>query len=230
MQANYMWYKDVTLNGEKYRAVYLTAYRPDMYGGAATKSESHVDNNGYETEIRYWFKYEPIAWTISKTDSNGKSLLVADLVIDGQVFNNSTSPDKYAHNGTAVTAPNSYLYSDIRQFLINDFYNTAFDSLSKSIMSDRVFTGTTNDKIGLVTSSDIDGAVGILAKATDYAQIQGVEVTSSGYTSWYLSATGKMSGCDKTRDVQFVTTSGTVNEQHNYYLRGVRPAIYMTIE
>ena len=226
-QQNYMWYKDVTYNGEKYRAVYLTAYRPEMYSGLASSSESYVDENGYKTNTKYWFKYEAIAWTVSKTE-DGKSLLVADLVIDGQVFNNSTSPDKYAHNGTAITAPNSYLYSDIRQFLINDFYNTAFDSLSKSIMSKRAFVGSTEDFIGLVKSSDLSTQISDTAKATDYAKIQGVQV-SSGYASWYLSTTGKMSGCDLTRDVQYITTAGKLSENHNYYLRGVRPAILLNI-
>ena len=103
------------------------------------------------------------------------------------------------------------------------------DSLSKSIMSKRVFVGSTEDYVGLVKSSDISSQLSAFGKATDYAMIQGVQV-SGNYTTWYLSTTGKMSGCDLTRDVQYFTTSGSVTENHNYYLRGIRPAILLEIE
>ena len=70
----------------------------------------------------YWFKCEPIVWRVlNKTDNT--YLLFSDTALDVKQFHSSkenrTIDDKTIY-------ANNYEYSDIRAWLNNDFYNTAF--------------------------------------------------------------------------------------------------------
>ena len=73
--SDYAWYVDVAYGQERYRGVYFVKYRP-CYTDYAASAESdgnheYQDDNGYfvsngKNEINiYWFKYEPIKWTIT---------------------------------------------------------------------------------------------------------------------------------------------------------------------
>ena len=57
-----MLYKDIPYNGSKYRAVKINQYRPYYTGG--TSSYTYQDDNGYNTGIVYYFKYEPLTWRV----------------------------------------------------------------------------------------------------------------------------------------------------------------------
>lgn len=66
-QGDWMKYADITLDGEKYRAVRFTAYRPDFIGDLASTtngSYSMQDDNGYKLNTVYYFKYEPLKWRV----------------------------------------------------------------------------------------------------------------------------------------------------------------------
>ena len=84
-QRDFMWYIDKEYNGEKYRGVYFTEYRPHSrsYSGA---KYSEQDDNGYYTGVIYWFKYEPIKWSIL-SEENGKALLLAGIALDSYQYN-----------------------------------------------------------------------------------------------------------------------------------------------
>ena len=69
---NFMKYADVTLNGEKYRAVKFTEYRPYWSYYLANTAYSYLDENGYYKNTIYWFKYPPVILVV---------LLVLCLVI-----------------------------------------------------------------------------------------------------------------------------------------------------
>ena len=117
--SDHMYYIDKEYNGEKYRGVYFTSYRPNSCGNSSSASNSYQDDNGYVTSTVYWFKYEPIKWLIVE-ESNGKATLVADLILDSQQYDPAGS--------------NNYAESTIRAWLNESFYNTAFNELQQSII------------------------------------------------------------------------------------------------
>ena len=74
----------------------------------------------------YWFKCDLITWNVL---SNGDNYYVlSSVLLDAHCFYNSQ--ERRVIDGYQIK-PNNYEYSDIRTWLNDDFYNTAF-SLSKS--------------------------------------------------------------------------------------------------
>ncbi len=129
----YMWYIDITVNDAEYRGVYFTHYRT---GELNIELEQRLDessitlqaDNGYYINTVYWFKYEPIQWTILTDNYNetGGALLICDMVIDYQPFK--------ANIEGATGYLNNYEESAIRQWLNNTFYTTAFVALEKELI------------------------------------------------------------------------------------------------
>lgn len=70
----------------------------------------------------YWFKCEPIRWSIL-SDNKGEYYLLSSVLLDAFSFHNLRS--ERTINGKTIY-PNNYEYSDIRNWLNNDFYNSAF--------------------------------------------------------------------------------------------------------
>ncbi len=141
---SYAFYKDVTLDGEKYRAVYFTKYRPYSSKLASTGLNSFQDDNGYFINTVYFFKFEPLKWRVLE-EKDGEKLLLLENIIDSEPFQpehyqsqidggNLKSGFSYTnYNGAPQgTFANSYEYSAIRQYLKNKFYKEAFTSLEKS--------------------------------------------------------------------------------------------------
>lgn len=116
LKSDFMWYIDIMFEGEKYRGVYFNQYRPYFTSGSSNTGNSYVDDNGYTKEIAYWFKYEPISWTIL---DESKGLILCDMIIDSQQYD---------------TSSNNYANSDIRAWLNDTFYNIAFTTLQKSVI------------------------------------------------------------------------------------------------
>ena len=84
-EEDFMWYLDVDTDADgvrDYRAVYFEKYRP-IYTTAEAKAELSADpnkvssyqhRNGYDTEMVYWFKYEPIYWHVLSVENNKVTL------------------------------------------------------------------------------------------------------------------------------------------------------------
>ena len=117
--SNIMRYKDVTYNGTKYRGVTFDKYRPDATYETASTSGKYMPQyeNGYTCNKVYWFKFEPIAWRVLNPSSG---LIMCEQIMDSQPFN------PYDHRGSEYFFSSNYAESTIRNWLINDFYNTAF--------------------------------------------------------------------------------------------------------
>ena len=182
---SYMWYIDIEQGGEKYRGVYFTEYRPHHL---PYNTDSYQDDNGYYTKVVYWFKYDPISWTVID-ESGDTALLLCDLIIDAQEFD-------YKGSGNYS---NNYAESTIRSWLNNNFYNVAFSNLQKehilitNVDNSAKTTGynpnsyacsNTNDKIFLLSYADmINSSYGFsnsdaasttrIKYGTDYAHSQG---------------------------------------------------------
>ncbi|MBQ7444486.1 MAG: hypothetical protein IJS71_00910 [Clostridia bacterium] len=84
----YMVFKDVRHEGEKFRGVYFSEFRPYSTGVISSEENSLQDDNGYKMGKVYWFRYEPIKWKILSS-SDGKAFLCAQQIIDAQDFNRS---------------------------------------------------------------------------------------------------------------------------------------------
>ena len=194
--SNFMWYIDKEYNGEKYRGVYFTSYRPYYCDSSSSTGNTYQDDNGYYISTVYWFKYEPITWRILK-ESDGKALILADLAIDSQQFDYDGS---YSNN---------YANSTIRAWLNNEFYNTAFTSLQKDLIeitnvdnsvsstgysSNQYACSNTNDNVFLLSYKEVTGYLTSSSerqmKSSDYAKSQGCyQSTDSSYKGncwWWL--------------------------------------------
>lgn len=124
----FMWYKDVVYGGEKYRGVYFTSYRSTWCNGKNASSEQN--NNGYSIGTCYWFKYQPIKWRVL-TNQNGKAFLLCNIAIDSQEYYHNER--NRTINESDVYASN-YEYSNIRKWLNDNFYNTAFNLAQQSLI------------------------------------------------------------------------------------------------
>ena len=206
-QSDFMYYKDVDIDNNgtyDYRGVYFTQYRPYTYSLSSSIDYTYQDDNGYSTNTIYWFSYDPIEWDIL-TESSGKALIIANLILDSQDYYPSSFLKSFSHNGGTGYA-NNYELSAIRKFLNDNFYNTAFNELQKALIETTTVDNSaesteqspnsyacdnTNDKIFLLsykeattyyTSETARQAIG-----TDYAKCQGLHVNSSnGNSSWWL--------------------------------------------
>ena len=201
---NFMWYIDIEQGGEKYRGVYFTSYR-SFSTSSPSAAISFQDNNGYTTSNVYWFKYEPISWTIlSENTTDGTALILCDMIIDSQEYYITGNGTRTIDEKTVY--PNNYAHSTIRKWLNETFYNTAFSELQKQIIltttvGNNAFTTSsstneyacenTQDKIFLLSYQDvINPNYGFSSdykkldtarrkKTTDYAQAQGASTNTS---------------------------------------------------
>ena len=130
---DFMWYQDVTYGTERYRGVYFTSYRPSSTKVSSSEYYSDQDDNGYTLNTAataYWFKWEPLLWTIL-TESDGEALLLCNSIIDSMEYYHNTS--NRTENGETIYS-NNYAESNIRTWLNATFYETAFNELQQGII------------------------------------------------------------------------------------------------
>ena len=210
-QGDWMRYTDVNYNGNKYRAVKFTQYRPDSTD--RTSNSSYQDDNGYNINTIYWFKFEAIDWRVLDPVTG---LVMCETIIDSQPYSNtlyyneeigeSTSYYKFFNDSAYTNYASDYETSSIRQWLNNDFYNTAFTDSEKNEINittlnnngyytsvgttgyEKLDSKETNDKIFLLSYNEVRNSkfgfksnVSTIDKArfgtgSDYAQCQGLNV------------------------------------------------------
>lgn len=86
-------------------------------GNAYFSSGDRVINGG-----TYWFKCEPVKWAITNVNDNKYELLSTETLGTHQFYANE---ETRIIDGVTIY-PNNYFYSDVRQYLNNDFYNQLF--------------------------------------------------------------------------------------------------------
>ncbi len=200
-----------------------------------------------ENNEKVGFNVEPIKWRVLKIE-NGKALLLSSEIIDTKRYN-STSATVDGYYG------NNYAHSDIREWLINDFYNTAFSSVEKnSIVAttlnnsacatdmnnsghySKYSSASTTDKVFLLSKDEADTYAKkyFQTTVTDYAYANGF-VPGSGTSPsnhWLLRTAGNNTYQIYTVHVRW----GEYTTYFNWYddtiqiLHGVRPAIYLNID
>ena len=203
---DFMRYQDAVLDGVKYRAVIFDSYRPYEPGFISNENNTWQDDNGYEAGTVYWFEFEPLEWRVLDPD-NG--LIICETIIDAQPYNNFviSADSEYWGDANKTYYPNNYAKSSIREWLNNNFINTAFSNEQKSNMkaeslnNDGYYTliGTsgyekydapsTDDKVFLLSYDDVlNSSYGFStgtrfdpareAEGSDYAKCQGLYVYS----------------------------------------------------
>lgn len=191
VKGDWMEYADVEYNGEKYRAVYFSYYRPvQTMWGLTDEAIHYQEKNGYYYNTIYWFKYEPIKWRVIDPVSG---LVLSELAIDSQPYQNTIYSSKGVHysDPDCKNLASDYATSAIRNWLKDEFYNIAFTEKEKAEINETVCknvgTDSTVDKLFLLSVDEFNkyNLKGIECKATDYAKSQGINVENNK-CSWFL--------------------------------------------
>ena len=212
-------------NGERYAKIISTPFSNNY-------SFSTGDTILGATE--YYFLVEPIRWRILE-DTGFQMFLMADLSIDVLMFDSG--------------GVNDWDTSSIRDWLNNQFYEVAFNSIEQSIIMTTVITPpvttgtsssvTTNDKVFIISSPDaIETAYGFninpnfgdlnrKSYTTDYSLARGIfcpenPITYYAYSSWWLRTLGS-----NNHSVSFVSEGGWLMLDMDVVdeATGVRPAL-----
>lgn len=205
------------------------------YPQSAIKDESG-NVTGYNTE--------PIEWIVLKI-SDGKALLLSKQIIDGKAYNHTCDTvDGYYGN--------NYAHSDIRKWLIEDFYDTAFSTKDKNAIVPTVLDNSacatdayasgpytkyssesTTDNVFLLSKSEIDTYASkcLEAEATDYALLN--SRVSSNDIEWLTRTAGN--NYYQIYTVQFKwggwrTYFNWNNDYKITMIRSVRPAITVDLD
>ena len=161
------------------------------------KGENYTFDDGTEivNGTEYWFKCEPISWDILSNDGLTYYLVTTKLLDTHQFYNSYNNRN---NNGQIVYA-NNYEHSDIRTWLNNYFYTTAFalnnlyikesnidnsantsDSLTNKYACantlDKVFLPTFDDYLNQNYGFESNGGTVSKTrecKTTDYARVRG---------------------------------------------------------
>ena len=199
-KSEYMWYMDIVYNNSKYRGVYFTKHRPQSCLESNKTLYSVQKKNGYSINTVYWFKHEPLQWCVLK-ESNGNATLLANQVLDAQQFYHSLEEERFVDGKTVY--PNNYAESDLRKWLNNDFYKTAFSERQKQIIMlteiDNNFPNNvhscknTRDKVFILRDTEISTYLFGLFQTnrvfTDYSLCQGAfyhqSYLETGSSRWW---------------------------------------------
>lgn len=194
MVSDYMWYKDITYNNEKYRCVYFEQFRVDNIDDIETTFETHpfIDYEKLDFDIPsvgtyYFYKFNPIMWNILE-EKNGSMTLISNLILDSQDYNHFG----YINDNNEIIISNNYEKSSIRHWLNDDFYNNAFNdyeqeliniveidnsALSTCDINNKYVCNNTFDKVWLLSykeSYNNKYLISMLYNGTDYALVQGL--------------------------------------------------------
>ena len=247
---SYAWYIDIDLNNDgiyDYRGVYFLKYRPTSCQAPSTSSD--VCNYGYQINQVYWFKYEPIKWKVLKT-TNNKALIWTDSIIDVNHFQ-YIDPENivedhcnamHYHNGVKAYMAD-YRASDIRLWLMNKFYNSAFSGIEKTIIENSntllfermPYYGYLNDKVLLLSMYDFEEVFGLgnfdetsSKLPTDYSKCMGSPIVKnihdeSAYTWWSLTPSTSYMDCIRNGQID-------VRSEKADKLSGIMPAIWINLD
>ena len=244
-QGDFMKYTDVELEGEKYRGVYFTAYRPlETYSSSKANVQ---EKNGYKVNTQYWFKFEPMQWQVLSFDkATGNAVVMSKNIIDSREYCNNF--DIYKIDGKRFYS-NNYERSNIRAWLNGSFYNDAFceaeknaivattlDNKSYSPKHPDCDSDTTVDNVWLLSFVDVhnsdygfeaetkpwSNSATRTARGTAYAFCQGLLTMDNGNSYWRLRTAGM-----EDYKVSIVNFNGALNviSLVSFTQFGVRPAV-----
>ncbi len=173
---------------------------------------------------------KPIEWIVMKKEGN-QVLLLSKYVLDAKPYNEEVEE---------VT----WETSDIRKWLNNEFYTTAFNKAEKAKIQTSLIKNEDNSEYGTSGGNDTEDKVFLLsekeaetlfsndkkriAKATEYAEESGVYGNEEKAAWWWLRSPG-----DDSSSAAEVYRSGWVFGDGDYvddYNDGVRPALHLNLQ
>ena len=173
---------------------------------------------------------KPIEWIVMKNEGN-QVLLLSKYVLDAKPYNEELEE---------VT----WETSDIRQWLNNEFYTTAFNKTEKAKIQTSLIKNEDNSEYGTSGGNDTEDKVFLLsekeaetlfsndeekiAKATEYAEKSVVYVNEEKAVLWWLRAPGNRSDY-----AAVVDGYGWVDRSGDYVFHsydGVRPALHLNLQ
>ncbi|MBQ6065628.1 MAG: InlB B-repeat-containing protein [Clostridia bacterium] len=225
---DFMQYADFFYGGKKYRAVKFSKYRPGDTTEWSDADHSNQDENGYLTDTIYYFLYDNLKWRVLDPSTN---LILCETIIDSQAYTNYGyyDPNSFQYKNRSGKPTSDYYSSSIREWLLNDFFETAF-TLAQQKKIQKTLIGkddsaTVYDNVFLLSESEASSLYsnGLSDKtgktrSTDYAKCQGLYVYTAdgrwddpslkGHSEYWKHLT------DSSGNIGFLT----------YTSRGVRPA------
>ena len=221
---------------------------------SATPDQSDYQFDNGTTIVRrttYWFKCEPIVWNILSNNS-GEYYVLSSVLLDAHRYNNcytSSYKDEDGHYW------NNYEYSEIRSWLNNDFYNSAFalgnshiqtttvdNSAATTNSSSNSFAcNNTEDKVFLPSYQDyINSSYGFstsrydivtrCCKTTDWARAKGASYERQYESYKYNGTYWTRSPGDFHDRAYYVDTVGVLGEwEVRDTYRSVRPCLSIRI-
>ena len=220
------------------------AYNKSVFEETASKTESSSQEKDKNPEYKVGETIEfgnypqdkdgtekPIEWIVMKKEGN-QVLLLSKYVLDSKPYNEELEE---------VT----WETSDIRQWLNNEFYTTAFNKAEKAKIQTSLIKNEDNSEYGTSGENDTEDKVFLLskkeaktlfsnneekiAKATEYAEKSGVYVNEEKVAGWWLRSPGDNS------DSAAVVYSYGWGYRYGYdvyysYGGGVRPALHLNLQ
>ena len=232
-----------------------------LYGGdyyaklSATPDDSSCEfDNGttISSGTTYWFKCEPIVWNVLN-NNNGEYYIVSSVLLDARCYYNSRS--NRTIDGKTVY-PNNYKYSDIREWLNNGFYNSAFalgnsyiqttmvdnSAATTSSTSNEYACANTEDKVFLPSYKDyINNSYGFststgstdtrCCRTTDWARARGAYYCTSSASYQYNGYCLTRSPSNDSHLMWFAYFDGALSRYTNadYTGNSVRPGLSIKI-
>lgn len=242
--SSYMYYIDIDNDEDgnyDYRGIYLNSYRPINTTDPLGNSSYQYDNN-YELNTAYWFRYEPISWTVLNNNEN-TLFITSDIILDSQSMYHTYDEHMTNHNG-GLGYINNYELSDIRIWLNDNFYNEAFinkeailtteidNSLDSTLDSANPYIcANTDEKVFLLSRYDAHEYLNsndLSISGSDYAKSQGLYVANNNNKAfWALRSPYP----NASYQIRYITNNGTVSyDSVNKTSLGIRPACYINIE
>ncbi len=208
---DWMKYADIKYDGNKYRAVTFSQYRPNSTIDKSSESNSYQDDNGYYINNIYYFLYEPIKWRVYEC-RDGHTELVSEMILDSQPFSNviyrlflhpeeQVDPYYVTNLGTDHASADNYEASTLLNWLKNDFYNAAFNIAQQSKITDINLMSYGTSGVNLLPEDEDEDMPYIAfpkenerrGVGTDYAKCQGLYVDTKQfnleglpYSPWWL--------------------------------------------
>ena len=218
------------------------AYNKSVFEETASKTESSSQEKDKNPEYKVGETIEfgnypqdkdgtekPIEWIVMKNEGN-QVLLLSKYVLDAKPYNEEFEK---------VT----WETSDIRKWLNNEFYTTAFNKTEKAKIQASLIKNEDNSEYGTSGGNDTEDKVFLLsekeaetlfsneeeriAKATEYAEKSGVYDEEKG-AWWWLRSPG-----DNGYSAAEVCRYGWVSRFGGDVIRiddGVRPALYLNLQ
>lgn len=227
-----------------YQNNYYACLNADPYRDYYTFDNGRVINSGQ----KYWFKCEPIVWKVLSNSNNRECFVLSNKLLDVHAYSDALYA-RYIDDQSIY--PNNYKYSDIRSWLNDYFYNSAFALGNTAIQTTTVDNTSyvkadfacenTLDKVFLPSaheyfdesygfdSIESNSNVSRYCETTDWARAKGAELTSQTGDYANMGDYWTRSPYDHGDEVRCISYGGffsdTVRREHYC----VRPALTLYI-